>query len=230
MTLSSRSCSAMHPLVSDDGFTLIPGILTPPECSRLVDALGSMPVAGRRGVLALPAVRTLAESMFLRSLLEPHMSGVPFPVRGIFFDKSPESNWLVAWHQDLTIVVREKTELPDYGPWSVKEGLIHVQPPVAVLEQMLTLRLHLDDADDSNGALRVLPGTHRLGRLDGVEIQRLIREAKPVTCEAKTGDALLMKPLILHASSRATMPKHRRVLHLEYACAPLPNRMRWAEG
>lgn len=220
----------MHSSVFDDGFTQIPAILTPAECAQLVDALGSMPVAGRRRVLALPAVRQLAESAALRSLLQPHMSDEPFPVRGIFFDKSPESNWLVAWHQDLTIVVREKMELPDYGPWSVKEGLIHVQPPVTVLEQMLTLRLHLDDADDSNGALRVLPGTHQLGRLDSVEIQCLLGELKPVTCEAKTGDALLMKPLILHASSRATMPKHRRVLHLEYACAPLPSGMRWAEG
>jgi ectoine hydroxylase-related dioxygenase (phytanoyl-CoA dioxygenase family) len=82
------------------------------------------------------------------------------PVRAIFFDKSSGSNWLVPWHQDLTIAVASKCEAPGFGPWSVKDGIPHVQPPDELLKQMIALRLHLDDCDASNGALRVIPGSH----------------------------------------------------------------------
>lgn len=152
------------------------------------------------------------------------------PVRSILFDKTPGANWKVAWHQDLTIAVHEKHDRPGYGPWSVKEGVIHVQPPVSLLERMITLRFHLDDTPATNGALRVIPGSHRQGRLSADDIIR-IRDQTPVhTCTASAGDLLLMKPLLLHASSPSTQPGHRRVLHMEYAPADaLPEPLRWAE-
>ena len=120
-------------------------------------------------MLRVPEVMRLAQSLLV-DLVRPHLPAEPVPVRGIYFDKRPETNWLVAWHQDLTLALKERVEVPGFGPWSLKEGVPHVQPPVGMLEQMLSVRLHLDDADATNGALRVLPGTHRLGRLNAEAI------------------------------------------------------------
>jgi len=150
-------------------------------------------------------------------------------MRGIYFDKRPETNWLVAWHQDLTLALKERVEVPGFGQWSMKDGVPHVQPPVELLEQMLTVRLHLDDADESNGALRVLAGTHRLGRLTAEQIQRCRETHEEVFCKAKAGDALLMKPMLLHASSRSTSERSRRVLHIEFAGFQLPMLLDWHE-
>jgi len=139
------------------------------------------------------------------------------PVRGILFDKTEDANWKVPWHQDLTITVAEQVLTPDYGPWSVKEDTMHVQPPISVLEGMVTLRLHLDDTPEWNGALRVLPASHQLGRLGAEQIQDLKTRIQERVCSAAAADVLLMKPLILHASSASTRPGHRRVVHVEYA-------------
>ena len=185
--------------------------------------------AGRRGVLSIPEVHALAVSDPIQFLLRPHLPAKPFPVRAIYFDKSPDANWLVAWHQDQTIAVQERHDLPGFGPWSVKNGIVHVQPPVELLEQMVTIRIHLDDADKSNGALRVLPGTHCLGRLDSATISRLQTERSEVTCCAAAGDALLMRPLLLHASGRSVSSRHRRVLHIEYSSSELPGGLAWSE-
>ena len=209
---------------------MVAGVLEPNEQQELLDLLGTVPGAGRRGLLALPAVAALAHSPRLLDLVRPHVSREPFPVRAIFFDKSPDANWLVSWHQDLTLALRARAEVPGFGPWSVKEGIPHVQPPVEVLEQMLTVRLHLDDADEANGALRVLPGTHRLGRLSPAQVQAQRAQQADVLCAAVAGDALLMRPLILHASGRSTSPRHRRVLHIEYAAFALPEGLDWHEA
>jgi ectoine hydroxylase-related dioxygenase (phytanoyl-CoA dioxygenase family) len=152
------------------------------------------------------------------------------PVRAIYFDKSAEANWLVPWHQDLTIAVRDAAEVPGFGPWSTKDGIPHVQPPAELLERMLTVRLHLDDADATNGALRVLPGSHRFGRLPPERIKELRGEQPEFLCASRAGDALLMRPLLLHASSRSTSPRHRRILHIEYAAFDLPKELRWHEA
>lgn len=213
-----------------DGYVMVPKVLSADLVGPMKSVLGDVVNAGRRGLLAIPEVRHLAESEVLMSLLRPHCSAAPFPVRAIYFDKSVETNWLVAWHQDLTIVVNQKAELAGYGPWSVKNGLVHVQPPVELLERMLTIRLHLDDADVENGALQVIPGTHILGRLNAEAIQRSRQESAAVLCEATCGDALLMRPLLLHSSGRSISPRHRRVLHLEYACDRLPGGLEWCSN
>jgi ectoine hydroxylase-related dioxygenase (phytanoyl-CoA dioxygenase family) len=151
-------------------------------------------------------------------------------VRGIYFDKSPGANWLVPWHQDLTIAVKARHEHPGFGPWTVKDGITHAQPPVKMLEQMLTLRLHLDDADESNGALSVIPGSHQRGRLSPEEIASTRQVHSRVLCNAGAGDVLLMRPLLLHASARSTSSRHRRILHIEYAAFHLPAGLEWQEA
>ena len=149
-------------------------------------------------------------------------------MRGILFDKTPGANWNVVWHQDLSIAVRERRDVPGFGPWSQKAGVAHVQPPPTILERMLTVRLHLDDCDEANGPLLVLPGSHRSGRLTPEQVQQWRGKTAAVPCLVPSGGALLMRPLLLHASSSSQSPRHRRVVHLEYAAEALPEGLEWA--
>ena len=157
--------------------------------------------------------RELSHSPVLESLVGPGR----IPVRSILFDKTPGENWPVLWHQDLTIAVDAESEIAGYRNWSMKDGVHHVQPPVSLLEQIITVRIHLDPTPATNGALKVIPGSHRCGRIDQGAIPTLVGEAAEEVCECKAGDVLLMSPLILHSSARSEDPSRRRVLHFEYA-------------
>ena len=178
---------------------------------------------------AVPLTRDLANSDALRSIVHPVLGDTARVVRTIHFDKHKDANWKVAWHQDLTIAVREKVDAEGFRAWSVKAEITHVQPPVAVLEQMLTLRVHLDDTSEANGALRVLPGTHRHGRLDPDQIQYWKQHQNLVMCSVKRGGVVAMRPLLLHSSLPSLNPTHRRVLHFEYASIDLPAGLEWFE-
>ncbi|MBI3561625.1 MAG: phytanoyl-CoA dioxygenase family protein [Gammaproteobacteria bacterium] len=149
-------------------------------------------------------------------------------VRALFFDKTPEKNWYVTWHQDKTVTVNRKTELPGWGPWSIKEGLHHVQPPLAVLNKMITLRLHIDPSDEDNGCLKVIPGSYKLGILQQTQIDAIVQDTRATPCIVAAGDAVIMRPHLLHASSKARQPSHRRVVHLEYSSFTLPAGLGWA--
>ena len=216
--------------VERDGFAIATGIV--PESQRLVllAALGDPDGAGSRGLLAVPEVRAFARCEAMMSLVAAYLGQDAQPVRAIFFDKSVTSNWLVPWHQDLTIAVASKVEVPGFGPWSVKNGIPHVQPPTALLAQMIAVRLHLDDCDASNGALRVIPGSHQGGRLEPDQISAARAASEEVVCEAAAGDALLMRPLLLHASSKSVADRRRRILHIEYCSGRLPEGLAWHDA
>jgi len=177
----------------------------------------------------VPFTRSLAHSPELMLLVEPILGRGARVVRGIYFDKHKDANWKVAWHQDLTIAVRERVDADGFRAWSSKAGITHVQPPVAILENMLTLRVHLDDTDETNGALRVLAGTHCHGRLEPDQIQDWKQRTEVVTCTVKHRGILGMRPLLLHSSLPSLNPTHRRVLHFEFAAVDLPGRLRWLE-
>jgi ectoine hydroxylase-related dioxygenase (phytanoyl-CoA dioxygenase family) len=151
----------------------------------------------------------------------------PQLVRAIFFDKNPEKNWLVSWHQDKTVSVNKKHHIDSWGPWSLKDNTHHVQPSESVLNNMVTFRIHLDDSNADNGCLKVIPNSHTSGVLTQLEINNVVTSAIFVECEANAGDMLMMRPLILHASSKAKYPKHRRVIHLEFSGYKLPNDLHW---
>ena len=216
------------PRLSEDGFAFAPGLADHGVIEEMRDWLGSSTGAGRRLALQDQAVVRMLALPEVIGLLDVTLGRGWFPVRAIFFDKSAGKNWLVPWHQDLMIAVRERLDAADFESWSVKEGVPHVLPPVAILERMLTLRLHLDDCDAGNGALRVIPGTHALGRIPDGDVSALRSARGETLCEMKAGDALLMRPLLLHASSRATTARPRRVLHVEFATEDLPSPLRWA--
>ncbi len=221
-----------------DGFEILSGVLSPSRCETLVDELTRLHedrkttagnrLGGLRNLLRLlPAASDLAHSSLLHSLLAERMPQKVFPVRALFFDKTPGANWRVGWHQDTTIAVKEKIETPGFEGWSVKEGITHVQASREVLEQMVTVRLHLDDCRADNGALKVVPGSHLNGKLNVDHGLGRDSEENAVICEVARGGLLLMRPLLLHASGPASTPSHRRVLHIEYAATDLPNRLNW---
>ena len=184
--------------------------------------------AGQRNLLAESApVRDLATGAMATLLRQFGLINF-FPVRALFFDKTPKANWNVSWHQDLSIPVADRIEAPGFSGWSRKEGVWHVQPPAEILERMITVRLHLDDCGPEHGPLRVIPGSHRNGRLNSEAVAewRAKTPTEDIVCRA--GDALLMRPLLLHASSKAIFPSRRRILHIEYAAESLPGELTWA--
>ncbi|MEZ5428172.1 MAG: phytanoyl-CoA dioxygenase family protein [Pyrinomonadaceae bacterium] len=176
---------------------------------------------------SVPAIARLAESEKIKGPVELVLGKNARPVRAIFFDKTPEANWKVPWHQDITIAVRKRFAVEGFSVWTQKAGIDHVQPPVSILDRMLAVRVHLDDADETNGTLKVLPATHRLGRLSQNEIISLGKANRAKLCCIKRGEAFFMRPLLVHASSAGTRPKHRRVVHVEYAGEDLPGDLEW---
>lgn len=222
-----------------NGFSVVPNVLDPETVACLIAQLERIPNSdaikqrgpsyfGIRNLLNVaPFVHELASSSSVRSIVERVVGKQAQVVRGIFFDKTPEANWKVAWHQDLTIAVRCKKELLGFKCWSLKAGIIHVQPPAFILEKMIALRLHLDDTTEDSGALKVIPGSHRHGRLSATNIERIKQQTQPVNCPVKKGGALAMRPLLLHSSSVSTARSHRRVIHLEFSSIDLPGGLEW---
>ncbi len=174
-----------------------------------------------------PFIRNFAEFGSVRKLIEPIAGENSQIVRAIFFDKTPEANWKVPFHQDLTIAVRNQKQVSGFTTWSRKANIFHVQPPVSVLENIVSIRIHLDDTDERNGALRVFAGSHHFGRLNSNQIQKINSENESVICCVKKGGAMLMRPLLLHASSSAVNALHRRVLHFEFSAQELPEGLEW---
>lgn len=224
--------------VRRDGFAVVPGVLDEgalDDIEESLEGVGSGAGVMRRGGVyavrnlleVLPAALSLANSAAVRALVEPVLGADCSAVRGVLFDKTPSAPWKVAWHQDLSVAVRARVEAEGFGPWSVKAGVTYVQPPARVLEGVLAVRLHLDDCDDSNGPLRVLPGSHLAGRLSAEEIARRREQTRPFTCLVPRGGAVLMRPLLLHSSPAPRLPRRRRVVHLEFAAGPLPYGLEW---
>ncbi|CAG7856368.1 hypothetical protein MCAMS1_00820 [biofilm metagenome] len=158
---------------------------------------------------------------------KPYLDSSFALVRAIIFNKTPTTNWFVTWHQDKTIAVSERISEIGWEPWSLKDGVHHVQPPISILENMVTIRIHLDRANKENGCLKVVPFSHKLGILKQDGIAEHTQNSEAVFCEVDKGDALIMQPLLLHSSSKCIAPNNRRVLHLEYSNYLLPNGLKW---
>lgn len=208
------------PLVTADVLERLSRELTP-----LLESEGAR--GGLRHLLDIPSVCALARSAPVRAVAEVVLGADCYAVRGILFDKTPDANWKVIWHQDLTIAVRERREVPRFGPWTEKDGVPHVQPTVDVLERMVAVRVHLDDCGPENGPVRVIPGSHRAGRLSAAAVEEWKARGPMVDCVVERGGILAFQPLLLHASSPATVPAHRRVVHLEFAVGELPGGLTW---
>ena len=230
MSISVAESQDLAAIVAREGWAVTPPVVPQLELDALIEALTPLAGTGRggaRNLLDVPLVARLAASRAVRAIAESVLGPHCFAVRALLFDKTPDANWKVIWHQDLTIAVEQRAAVAGFGPWSEKEGVSHVQPPVAILEQMLAVRVHLDDCGAENGPVRVLPGSHRVGRLSSEGVDAWKSSAEPVACLVERGGVLAFRPLILHASSPATVPAHRRVVHLEFAAAELPSPLEW---
>lgn len=148
-------------------------------------------------------------------------------VRAILFDKTAETNWSLGWHQDRTICVRERVEVPSYGPWTVKGGMQHVAPPFDLLSRMVTLRVHLDDVPKDNAPLMIVPGSHKLGRIPETEIDEVVLRLGQQPCLAEAGDIWVYATPIVHGSKAATRPERRRVLQVDFSSDDLPGKLDW---
>jgi len=211
--------------VERDGFAIIPSCLDDSSIKRLSESLDDTQY-GQRNLLREPIIQELARSQEVRRVIAPVLGPNCFAIKGILFNKTQKSNWKVPWHQDLTITVHDRIEAEGFGPWTIKGGVVNVQPRADVLRGILAIRIHLDANDNQNGPLRVIPGSHNHGRLAAEQIASWDKSGA-VTCLVPRGGALLMRPLILHASSACQLPKSRRIIHLEYSSADLPSGLRW---
>lgn len=174
------------------------------------------------------SISKLARDVKVMSIARSFLNSRVSLVRAMFFDKTPDKNWYVTWHQDKTVTLNKKIELKGWGPWSIKDKVQHVQPPVSVLNNMVTIRLHIDSADEKNGCLKVFPGTHECGILKQMDIDEIVENSRAVSCIVEARDAVIMRPHILHSSSKSEEPSHRRVVHLEYSSFELPDGASWA--
>jgi ectoine hydroxylase-related dioxygenase (phytanoyl-CoA dioxygenase family) len=86
---------------------------------------------------------------------------------------------------------------------------------LSILENNFTIRIHLDDTDENNGALRVIPGSHLKGIYRPETIDWAIETE--ATCNVQKGGIMIMRPLLLHASSRTVNEQKRRVVHVEFS-------------
>ncbi|WP_366004016.1 phytanoyl-CoA dioxygenase family protein [Sphingomonas sp.] len=149
------------------------------------------------------------------------------PVRAILFDKNPDTNWALGWHQDRTIAVGQRADVPGFNNWNRKDGIDHVEPPFELIERMVTVRIHLDRVDDNNAPLLISPGTHRLGKIPESRLAETVERHGCIECLAEIGDVWAYRTAILHASKRALSPRRRRVLQVDYSADDLPAPLRW---
>ncbi len=220
------------------GFAILPHLYTRKEMAHAKAMLAryqqskgetvDKPLYAIRNVSGVvPGLKNVLFNQNLKNLLRAVHPDL-FLSKAIYFDKPPNSNWYVTWHQDHTINVREKIETEGFYGWTRKEGMTGVCPPEEILRRTVTVRIHLDDTDAKNGALKVVPGSQNK-RLSAEEIALITQNSLPVTCEVACGGVYLMKPLLLHSSAKTTNQKYRRVIHLEFNSLDLPNGLEWAE-
>jgi hypothetical protein len=211
------------------GYSIFSNVWRSDEVAALATTLAQADLdrsrAGARHLLTQPAVAALARDPRMLAVAQQFLHTDPFPgpfpFRATLFDKSAQSNWLVVWHQDTALPLRERRDVAGWGPWSIKGGVTYAHAPASALSRVIALRMHLDDSGADNGPLRVLPGTHTLGLLGDEAIAEIARTAGPIDCLVDAGGVIAMRPLLLHASSKARSDRPRRVIHIEYADSPV---------
>jgi Phytanoyl-CoA dioxygenase (PhyH) len=211
------------------GFTIIESVLSPDRIEATIAHLDSISLdrAGTRNLLDYTWCGELVAELRSHLIIAELLPCNNVAVQCTLFEKTVAKNWLVPLHQDLSIPVRERCDNIHLSGWSQKEGILYVQPPIEVLESLVAIRIHIDDCNSDNGALRVVPGSHDRGRISPADIPTLKMDNGEQLCTVKQGGALVMRPLLLHASSKATNPNRRRVLHFLFGSASLPLGLEW---
>lgn len=199
------------------------------DLAALEAALAAVTIA-RAGIRlhAVPGLADLlAPARAIGALAATMLSPAARPVRAILFDKTPGTNWALGWHQDRTVAVAARHDVPGWGPWSTKAGVRYVEPPFALIEGMVTLRIHLDSVPADNAPLLIAPGSHRLGRVPEADVARAVARCGTAMCLAERGDVWAYATPVLHASAASAGHAHRRVLQVDYAASDLPGPLEW---
>jgi len=210
----------MRESIEQNGFAIIPSVISCSEIDDLINSLEKLAVrskAGARHLMKHLSVNALAYDKRMLTIARSVLGNSAIPFRATLFDKSSTANWLVVWHQDTALPLREITKSAGWGPWSVKDYVFNTHAPTEALNTVLALRIHLDDSTSVNGPLRVIPGTHKHGVLTDSEVGQLAAESQSVECIVSKGGVVAMRPLIIHASSKSSSDIPRRVIHIEYA-------------
>lgn len=206
--------------MTDPGFWIGEDVLTGGECDSLIEAFSlceGHSRAGARHLMRNPAAAAVANDKRLLEIARRWVGSSAVPFRATLFAKSALANWSVVWHQDTALPLESRMDSPEWGPWSTKAGILYAQAPTWALARIVALRLHLDASTRENGPLRVIPGSHSRGVLSDVEVFRLAKAEQPMDCIVSQGGVLAMRPLLVHASSKAHSAVPRRLLHIEYA-------------
>ncbi|MGI9651810.1 phytanoyl-CoA dioxygenase family protein [Chryseobacterium sp. RLHN22] len=225
--------------IIENGFTVINNIFSDEEIEKISAVIQNIDIsketfrksedlfAIRQFLKEIPEVKDLIFNENLKTIIKEIFGENYFTVKSIYFDKPENSNWYVAYHQDLTISVDKKVELENFGPWTTKQNQFAVQPPLDILENIFTIRIHLDDTDENNGALKIIPKSHAKGIYRPETIDWNVETEN--ICKVEKGGIMIMKPLILHGSNRTTNGKKRRVIHIEFSDKELPEELNWSE-
>ena len=222
-----------------NGYSIVSGIYSDTEIGQILSYIENAGTDGNsflkaKGLFAIrqlmnviPKLREILFNQQLTELLSFLFGTKFFLTKAIYFDKPIASNWFVAYHQDLSISVDRKSDLENYVNWTFKRGQYGVQPPVHILQNTITARIHLDDTGEMNGALKVIPKSHLKGiyRPEEIDWSREIAQL----CEVEKGGVMLMKPLTFHASGKTGNKMPRRVLHLEFCNQELAEPLKWVE-
>lgn len=226
-------------VIFEKGFTVVNGIFSGEEIERITHCIQNIDTsrenfrksenlfAIRQFLKEIPEIKDLIFNDNIKKVIREVFGEKYVAVKSIYFDKPEKSNWYVAYHQDLTISVDKKINLPDFGPWTTKQNQFAVQPPLDVLENIYTIRIHLDDTDEHNGALKVVPKSHSKGIYRPETIDWSVETEE--ICSVEKGGIMIMKPLTLHGSNRTTNGKKRRVIHIEFSDRELPEELQWSE-
>lgn len=230
----------LHKKAIDElGFSIIDDIYSDVERNAIINIIEGADTSGdtfrksanlfaiRQFLKEIPQSASLIFNNKLDEVIRTFFGADYFVIKSIYFDKPGDSNWFVSYHQDLTISVKDKIETPGYGPWTVKQNQFAVQPPLPILEIIYTIRIHLDDTDQDNGALKIVPKSHAKGIYRPETIDW--NAETEVNCSAKAGGIMLMKPLLLHSSARSINNNRRRVIHIEFSNTVLADGLQWAE-
>ncbi|MET3539228.1 phytanoyl-CoA dioxygenase family protein [Chryseobacterium limigenitum] len=226
-------------LITENGFTVIENIFSNEDMDKIIYVLENIDTsketfrksedlfAIRQFLKEIPEVKELIFNENIKTIINQIFGEKYFTVKSIYFDKPEKSNWYVAYHQDLTISVDKKVDLENFEPWTTKQNQFAVQPPLDILENIYTIRIHLDDTDENNGALKVVPKSHAKGIYRPETINWDVETEE--ICSVEKGGIMIMKPLILHGSNRTTNGKKRRVIHIEFSDKELPEELNWSE-
>jgi hypothetical protein len=205
--------------IDQAGYFVEPEVLSPSACDALLRAIAtpSRSRAGTRHLMSNSCVAEAARDPRLLRLATEALNHPAMPFRATLFEKSGDKNWLIAWHQGTALPLESQFDAPGWGPWSRKAGIAYAHAPAWALSRVIALRLHLDASTSENGPLRVIPGSHSAGLLTDPEVTQIARISASVECPVPRGGVLAMRPLLIHASSKARGTEPRRVLHIEYA-------------